>query len=113
MTDSYALGTDCSHIEKEVLQILKAITSDLKNTIEMLYRDNQNIVFPDISVKLSEKLVSLMLEHTIIMLFLVGKGETPENPVKVFLSYKADKSSSEISPYLSLSEGWLKRQSNL
>jgi hypothetical protein len=96
ITDSYTLGTDRSQIEKEVLQVLKAIISDLKTTIDMFRGDNQSVVFPDISVKSSEGLVSSVLEYTIIMLFLPEKGEAPENPVKVFLSYKADKPSSEI-----------------
>jgi hypothetical protein len=53
ITDSYALWTDLGHIEKEVFQVLKAIISNLNNTIDMLHEDNQNIVFPDITVKSS------------------------------------------------------------
>jgi len=97
MTDSYSFGGEFSHIEKEVFQVLKAITSDFTNAIDMLYEDDQNIVFPDVSIKLPEKPASLMPEHTILILFLSGKGDTPENPAKVFLSYRANKSSTEIS----------------
>ena len=45
VTDYYAFGGEFRHIEKEVFQILKAITNDFTNAIEMLYRDDQNIYF--------------------------------------------------------------------
>jgi hypothetical protein len=95
-TDSYALGTDFGSVKKEVFQVLKAIIGDLKSTIDRLHGDDHNSVFPDIGIRSSEKSVSFAPQHTIIVLFLFEKGEIPDSPVKVFLSYNADKSSSEI-----------------
>jgi len=96
ITDSHTPETNLLHIEKEVLQVLKTMISDLRNAADMFHGDSQNIVFPDINVKSSERWASPVPEHTIILLFLTEKGEAPKNPAKIFLSYKADKTQAEI-----------------
>jgi hypothetical protein len=102
MTDSYALPGEFNGIEKEVFQVLKAILNDFTNAIDMLYEDTQKTLFPDVSIKLSEKPLSPVPEHTILMLFLSKKGETIENPVKTFLSYGVEKPLSEMPVSLKL-----------
>ena len=97
MTDSYVSAADLSFIEKEAFQVINAIVSDFKNTVDRLFNDNQNIIFPDIQIQLPDKSAIPMSEHAILMLFAPIKEEAPENPVKIFLSFKADKSSSKTS----------------
>jgi hypothetical protein len=89
-TDSYAFGADLGHIEEEALQALKSIIGDFKNTINSLSKTDQNIMFHDIHIKLPEKSGVPDVEHDILMLFPSGKGESPEKPAKIFLSYKTD-----------------------
>jgi hypothetical protein len=102
VTDSYALPGEFNGIEKEVFQVFKAILNDFTNVIDMLYEDNQKTLFSDVSIKLPEKPLSPVPEHTILMLFLSKKGETIENPVKTFLSCGVEKPLSEIPVSLKL-----------
>jgi hypothetical protein len=95
-TDSYTFGADLGKIEKEVFQVLKTIISDFKNTIDGLFKNDQNIVLPDVQIQLPGKLEVPNAEHTILMLFLSGKGEMPERPAKIFLTFEVNTSSSEI-----------------
>jgi hypothetical protein len=92
----YTFGREYSQIEKEVFQVLKAITSEFKNAIDMLSGDDQNILFTDVGIKLPEKPQTPVSEHDVLLLFLSGKGEIPEDPAKIFLSYMADKSALEL-----------------
>jgi hypothetical protein len=80
--DSYTPGADLGYIEKEVLQVLKTIISDFKNTIDRLFKDDQYVVLPDVQTQLPGKSETPDAEHAILMLFFSGKGEAPEDPTK-------------------------------
>jgi hypothetical protein len=96
VTDSYVFGGELSNIEKEVLQVLKAIAGDFTNAIDTVSKSNHNVHFPDVQIRLSGEQETSLSEHAIIMLFLSRKGEAPVNPAKIFLSYSADGPSTDI-----------------
>ncbi len=94
--DSYSTSEALGRVEQEVFQVLKNITRDLMDGIVKHEAVRENTVTTDSAGIDTLKRAGLPAPQSDILVLLVSpNGETPENPLKIFVAYKTDEPSTE------------------